>query len=173
MFGLTTLVIWLIGTLIWFAVLGWVYNDAEENGHGGCLWVLIVAIFGFLGLAIYLIFFHGFPSRSAGRRRPAGRGEDLLVRSQYRGGGQAPSGQWEHTAPRPGALKADPGFRDEDLDRLIEQGKFTQAREYLRDMKKLAKEMDDATTLTNYSQYEERIARASRQSSGGGSVSRY
>lgn len=38
-----------------FVAAIWVYNDANERGTSGCLWVLIVFWLGILGLVIYLV----------------------------------------------------------------------------------------------------------------------
>lgn len=45
----------LIMTLIWLAVVIWVYRDAEKRGMNGLLWALLVFIGSIVGLIIYLI----------------------------------------------------------------------------------------------------------------------
>lgn len=166
-------IIYLFSFLVWIAILFWVYSSAEDNFNSGCLWFIIVFIFGFLGLIVYLIVY--ISSRRASGHRAVDRNADLNVRAIYRNGSgpQSPSGQWGQSAPTSRGIKPDPNFRDEDLDRLIEAGKLAEAREYLRDMKSLAREMNDTTTLNNYNQYDRKIATASRQSSTNGFGSRY
>ena len=169
-------VMYLFSLAIWIAILFWVYNNAEENYNAGCLWTLVVLVFGFLGLVIYLIVM--FSPQRAPRHYAVDRNADFNVRAIYRDGtaaspGRPPSGQWGHPAGSSRGLKPDPGFRDEDLDRLISSGRLSEAREYLRDMKSLAREMNDTTTLNNYSQYDQKIASASRQSSTHGFSMRY
>ncbi|MDH4196314.1 MAG: zinc ribbon domain-containing protein [Candidatus Aminicenantes bacterium] len=45
----------LLMTLIWLAVVIWVYRDAEKRGMNGLLWALLVFIGSIVGLIIYLI----------------------------------------------------------------------------------------------------------------------
>lgn len=57
--------------------------------------------------------------------------------------------------------KADKYFHDETLDKLIADDKLYEARVYLKDMISLAKEMDDRRGISNYKQYEKKLAQAS------------
>lgn len=159
-------IISLIGFVIWILVLVWVYNDAEANGNGGCLWVFLVWFFGLVGLAVYLIFFH--PSPVPRRHRATNRNADFLYRAQYCSPGRSGSGP----GPLPSTWGSDPqgsgatpdaDFRDDELERLINAGKFSEARAYLRDMLSIAREMNDAKGMANYRQYEIRIARAASE----------
>jgi hypothetical protein len=177
--GLTLLgpLTYVISLVIWIAILVWVYNSAEENFNAGCLWFIIVFLFPFLGLVIYLIVYLT-SQRPAPRHRAVNRNADFNIRAAYtdRNGsssGQPPSGQWGHAGGSSRGIKPDPAFRDEDLDRMIAAGRLSEAREYLRDMKSLAREMNDTTTLNNYSQYDRKIANASRKSSSNGFSSRW
>lgn len=151
----------ILGFFLWLAMLGWVYNDATEKGHGGCIWLFLVFIFGFTGLAVYLIFFHGMPA--IGNYRATRRNEDLQYRSMYRSpepDSRASGNAWGQTSPMLTTPMGDPGFFDEELDRLIKDGQYNEARDYLNDMKSMAREMDDLKGLANYQQYEERITGA-------------
>ena len=166
----------LLGFILWLAMLGWVYNDATEKGHGGCIWLFLVFIFGFTGLIVYLIFFHGMPA--IGNYRATRRDEDLQYRSMYRSSISEPESRasgntWGQTSPMLTTPMGDPGFFDEELDRLIKSGKFTEARDYLTDMKSMAREMDDVKGLANYQQYDGRITGATNIARRKASSSRF
>ncbi|MFH1943059.1 MAG: zinc ribbon domain-containing protein [bacterium] len=45
----------LILTVLWIAVIVWVYKDAERRGMNGILWALLVFIGNLIALLIYLI----------------------------------------------------------------------------------------------------------------------
>lgn len=168
--------IWsLIGFVIWLLVIGWIYSDAEAQARSGCLWAALFFFFGFLALAIYLIFFHGISALD--RHRAVNRGNDLGYRSMYRqpqpdaGTWKAPN-MWGTASAASTPATADPDFRDLELDRLIKEGKLSEAREYLRDMINVAKEMGDSKGLANYRQYESRISRAAARSNPSGFATR-
>jgi hypothetical protein len=57
-----------------------------------------------------------------------------------------------------------PGFTDEKLEGLIEDGKLSKAREYVAGMIGIAKEMGDRQTEANYKTYEQKIQLASLKS---------
>jgi len=162
--------------LVHIAILAWVYSDANEKGHSGCLWAFLVFFFGLFALAAYLIFFHGFPATTS--HRAVDRSEDLQYRSKYRGaappsGSWQSSGQWGQPSAMTSAPTADPGFRDDELDKLISEGKLTEARAYLRDMQAVAREMGDTKGLANYRLYEGKISRAASSPGKGTFGSRY
>jgi len=144
-------------------LLFWIYNDAEEKEVGGCLWVLLVIVFGYIALIIYLLLFHGLPAM----RRPAGprQNEDIQYRSMYRSepsySGPKYPNQWGEPSKMVSTALADGAFRDEELEKLISARKLTEARAYLRDMIKIAEEMGDRNGMANYKLYESRINKAS------------
>ena len=51
----------LIPFIIGLLIAIWVYKDAKKRGMSGGLWLLIVILFGLLGLIIYLIVRRGHP----------------------------------------------------------------------------------------------------------------
>jgi len=163
-FGIGYLVFTVLMFLLYIAVLGWVYSDAEDKGHMGCLWVLLCLILGPLGLIVYLLFFHGFPATD--HHQSPKREDDLKFRSMYRGDAngvplkQGESGQWGTKVPMKSLGKADETFQDEELERLIRNEKLSEARVYLKDMQSLAREMNDSRGLVNYAKYESIIGRA-------------
>jgi len=56
--------------------------------------------------------------------------------------------------------KANPDFKDEKLEMIIEEGRLRDAREYLQGMLKVANEMDDKQCAANYGKYENMITLA-------------
>jgi hypothetical protein len=48
--------------VVWFIIAillcVWVYRDAQSRGMNGALWLIIVLLFGLLGLIVYLIVRH-------------------------------------------------------------------------------------------------------------------
>ena len=53
--GGTMCIIGLVVFIIWLYVLVWVYKDAKRRGKSGGLWLLIVLIFGIIGLIVWLV----------------------------------------------------------------------------------------------------------------------
>jgi hypothetical protein len=146
----------IIGLIIRIAIVSWVYNDAQERGNNGCLWAILVFISPLLALVIYLIFFRG-----TGRRHEAiNRNDDFTYRAKGMHGNLG--------LPADSSSKADSNYYDAELDKLIDLGDFSGARSYLRDMQKMAREMNDKKALANYSVYEQRITQA--QASGRGTT---
>jgi hypothetical protein len=64
----------------------------------------------------------------------------------------------------PPGVEADPDFSDEKLDRLIEDGDLSEAREYLRQMLKIARETKDKQGEANYRIYREKLQAANLES---------
>ena len=141
--------------LLQFALLGFVWYKAEEYGMDSMTWLIAVFIFGPLAFAIFviLILIQGKGPKRAREEAHAPRASKYQHRAQAQS--QPSSLPAEETSAR-----VDMEFRDEQLDRLIEEGRFSKAREYLRDMIQIAREMNDETSLRNYSQYEVRINKA-------------
>ena len=54
-------VIWVIFLLV--AI--WVYRDAESRGMSGVLWLIVVLLFGLIGIIIYLVVRGDLPQRYA------------------------------------------------------------------------------------------------------------
>ena len=150
------LILGIISLIIHIMILMWVYSDAEANGNSGCLWAILVFFFGIWALAIYLIFIRGVSAIP--RRSAVDRNMDLQYRSQTR---QSPA-----RTPDRSRVEADANYYAPELDRLIELRKFSEARSYLNDMQKMAREMNDLKALANYASYEARISQAARTGSG-------
>ncbi len=159
--SITWNVFWIIAFLLWLGVIAWIFNDAEEKGHMGCLWAFILVATGPIGMAVYLLFFHGVTA--SGNRHSPRQAEDLRLRSIYRkpaGGSNDPDRAAGHTLPIAMGAEGDPTFRDEDLELLIRAGMLVEAREYLEEMKAVAREMNDMKGLANYSRYDRKVAQA-------------
>jgi hypothetical protein len=160
-FTFTWYAFWIIACILWLGVIAWIYNDAEEKGHMGCLWAIILAAAGPIGLAVYLLFFHGVTG-SAKRHSPR-QAEDLRLRSIYRqpaGGSNDPESDSGHMPPVVIGTAGDPTFRDEDLELLIRAGMLDEAREYIEEMKAVALEVNDMKGLANYSRYDRKVTQA-------------
>ena len=145
-FGIVTLVINV-------ALVVWVYNDAERKGEDGLVWVAIVLIGGLVGLIAYMLLTGG----PALPQKPIVLDEDYderAIRAKYRSGGKEIPDVWKGST-------GDPDFSDPELDRLLAEKDFDSARTYLRDMQKIAREMDDSKGLANYAKYENIIMRGS------------
>jgi len=134
---------------MWAVIAVFVYADAEKHDMPGALWAIIVFLFALLGLLIY------FAVKYSGRRER--NGGQYIPRS---GGvyGAPPPGQDQMGKVEP--TKPDPYYRDDYLDGLIEDGKFSAARKYLREMIQMAREMNDEGGVRNYAQYEVKINKA-------------
>ena len=63
----------------------------------------------------------------------------------------------------PPPMQPEADFRDEKLEALINEGKLSEARKYLRDMIAVAREMNDIRCEANYEKYEHAIDEASMQ----------
>ena len=131
---------------VWMFFLYYTYTKAEDQGRGGCLWVIIVLVFGPLGFAVFLFISLGDDW--------AGRSRD---RREYRPKPGVYGGYPKQTVPPLAKVKADQNFRDDHLDKLIDDGNVKQARDYLKGMIELAKEMNDTQGLANYEQYKAKL----------------
>lgn len=60
-------------------------------------------------------------------------------------------------------VKPDPDFRDDELERIISEGRLSDARKYLEGQIQMAREMRDKKTEINYRQYERKITEAAMQ----------
>jgi len=158
--GLNVIFMFIFG-LLPLLLLFWIYNNAEENGHGGCLWVILVLIFGYAALAVYLIFFSGLISNR--QHRAPDRNEDLQYRSMYRTEPASAATQYSNVygaaSPMMSAPETDLDFSDEQLDKLIRNGKTKEARAHLNDMISIAKEMGNRQQAANYKKYESKVKR--------------
>jgi len=138
--------------LVWAVVAIYVYSDAEKNDMPGCLWAVIVFLFGLLAFLIYLaIKYSGASSR---------RQKDYYPKSGGVYGSAPPPSTQDPRASGYEPTKLDPDFRDEYLEGLIEDGKFSASRKYLREMIQMAREMNDEGGVRNYAQYEVKINKA-------------
>ncbi len=155
-----------IGAIFQVLLVIWVYMDADEHGQDGFIWAVIVLFFGLPALVVYFLFFRQgiAPPR---KHKAVSRSEDFTIRARYTGGRGKQDMVGSNGNRREAGVAADPDFTDPDLDRLIAQGKLSEAREWLNDMVEIAKEMNDSKAVRNYRQYQARIDRAARGSSGG------
>ena len=118
----------------------------------GLSWFFLFGLFAF----IPFIFVAHIASQSQGRKSAAGYPVQPGV---Y--GGQPPGGL---PLAGPKSRPPDPDFRDDFLDGLIDDGRLSEARKYLREMIEMARSMHDETGLRNYAQYEPRINKAAMDS---------
>lgn len=146
------------------AIIIWIYNDAETHNNTGLFWVLLVFIFQFPAVVVYLVLFRGASIGPARQHKAIGRNEDFIIRAKYtarykKGRGRTPDtgGTMAGTAP----VEID--FTDITLDRLLEDGKLSDARAYLEDMLQIAKDMNDRESYKNYSSYQAKIASAQKR----------
>jgi hypothetical protein len=148
------LVVLLVCTL-WFFIARDVYKDTTWRGYPAEIWAILVFLFGIFALLAY----YAVGGRIGGKvdTIPAGGGRRM--------GGEWGSGNYSTgmTNPNP-PVSADPAFFDEQLDRLIADSEFREARNYLNDMIKIAKEMNDQKALANYRKYEKKISDAASRS---------
>lgn len=152
------------GFIIHIAIIIWIYNDAETHNNTGLIWVLLVIFFPFLAVVVYLVLFRGASIGPARQHKAVGRNEDFNIRAKYtarykkgRGTTGDTGGTMAGTAP------AVIDFTDITLDRLLEDGKLSDARAYLEDMLQVAKDMNDEEGLKNYSSYQTKIASAQKR----------
>ncbi|MCX6645210.1 MAG: hypothetical protein NTY09_02455 [bacterium] len=149
---------------LYIGLLFWVFNDAEENFNAGCLWAILVFFFNLPALAIYLIIFKPTASLPARAHKAVDRNEDFSIRQQYMTNkprkGRDPSLDTGGTMA--GFTPPDSDFSDPALDELIEAGKFSDARDYLDDMLRVAKELNDQKGYSNYANYKSKIGQAQK-----------
>ncbi len=160
--------------IIQLVICAWVYIDAQDRDQVGVLWALICFVLPIIGLAIYLLIFHTGQGKA---HQAINRNEEFQLRSTHRQSllpkSKAPPPRHQARQPENESIP-DNEFYDEELDRLISESSFRSAREYLRDMIEMAKEMRDSQMLANYEQYNARIYRGeSGNPPGKSSSSRY
>lgn len=143
------LTIVLVSAIFWAIAGIIVYYDAAARGHDpACVWGCVVFLFGAIPLFIYFIYrLMNKPERRERRYEPS---------STY-----TPPGGYQSREP---AIKADSGYFDPELDRLIDERKFSEARAYLREMLQMAREMGDLKGQANLGKYESKINQAARGS---------
>jgi hypothetical protein len=123
----------------------WVYSDALDKGYDGITWFVLVWFFNIPALLIYIIFFRGIAP--APMHKATKNEWDVAIRSGFRKQEEAEQAR----------ASSENKFTDEKLDKLIETGKFAEAREYVRDIIKVSAEMKDTITPANYSRYLSRL----------------
>jgi hypothetical protein len=151
----TECAIYFVLMLVWLVIAILVYREAEKFGMNGCLWAAVVFFFGLIGVIIYVIVSR-LERNAQARGAPTGYG----ARTGIPGGPQPGPALYSTTT----STAPDPGFRDEQLDELIDEGRLGEARNYLREMIQMAREMNDMKGIRNYSQYEVRINKAAMDS---------
>ena len=65
MFGIAYIICVVVMFIVWIILAIWVYRDAKERGMSAALWLIIVLLFGILGLIIYLVVRHDKPAYPA------------------------------------------------------------------------------------------------------------
>jgi hypothetical protein len=160
--------------IIHLVVCAWVYIDAQDRDQVGVLWALISFVLPIIGLAIYLLIFHTGQGKA---HKAINRNEEFQLRSSTRQSllpeSKAPQPRQQARQPENESMP-DNEFSDEELDRLISESRFRSAREYLKGMIEMAREMRDSQMLANYELYNARIYRAETgYAPGKSSSSRY
>lgn len=146
------------------AIIIWIYNDAETHNNTGLIWVLLVIFFQFPAIVVYLVLFRGASLGPARQHKAIGRNEDFIIRAKYTARYKKGRGQTGDTGgTMAGTAPVDIEFSDITLDRLLEDGKLSDARAYLEDMLRIAKDMSDEEGLKNYSSYQTKIASAQKR----------
>ena len=165
-------IVWLIIAFIELAIIVWIYNDAESNYNSGCLWLILVWFFGPLALIAYLII--SFRDKRIVDHRAVNRSDDFEYRSRYRPSTRPTPIIYGAKLSQPEISSPDPGFVDEAAEKLIRDGKLSEARQHVKDMMAVAREMSDQRMIANYRKYEAKIAEASKRTSlpGGTSYNR-
>ena len=144
-----------VGVSVVIAV--WLYFDAEEHSMDGITWAVLGFFLNILAVIIYLAFYRGYVGRAREHKAIHGDG-DILHWKQF--GTDRPGTRASQTGSAPGVLDGDRDFIDDEVEALIEQGQFAKAREYVNDMIKMAKEMNDSQGVKNYKLYLTAIAEA-------------
>lgn len=143
---ITTLIIFLLLPLI---ALIWIYNDAEDRYGEGCLWAIVVFIFGWLGIIFYLLMRiftrRGETGRSFESRFPTG-GRDLGKLGRGIPGAQSYESREDKWPDAP-------EFRDYRAEELINDEEFDEAEAYLKDMAAIARKEGNEKRITTYRFY--------------------
>jgi hypothetical protein len=136
--------------ILQIALLAFVWYKAEEYGMDPLVWLIAVLLFGPLAFIVFVIL---ILSQSRAPRRKYDEPMPPM--------GKSTSGEYIPPPPEPVKSSApDPNFRDDRLEELLESGKTSEARKYMREMIETARDMNDITTVRNYSQYVSRINKA-------------
>ncbi|MCK4720997.1 PLDc_N domain-containing protein [bacterium] len=149
-----------LSSSILFAIVAMV--DCGNTGQDPVVWGLIVLFFNLPGLLVY--FFIARANFAPTRKHKAiSRTQDVEIRARYASRGDPDELATLGTmAPNPGGIpesKGDFGFVDENLEKLINEGKFSEAKTYHDDLVAVANEMNDRDTIRNLKRYEIRISK--------------
>jgi len=136
----------------------WVYTDADEHGQDGLLWAILVFFLGIPAVIVYVLFFRQGIAPPI-RHKAVNRNEDFLIRAKYTSRARRSSANGDSGAKSaPGG--PDAGFVDPEVERMIADGRFADARRYVDDMIKIAREMSDRKAEADWRRYTNRIAQA-------------
>ena len=167
--GLDLLIIIILVLLPW-VLLFYIYNDAENRYGSGCMWVIIIILFGWLGIIAYFVMRYFFERPTTARRL----GEQFPVDTSHMGRlGRGVMGRTGGTGAREQKTvfgkesPTAPEFRDYRAEELIDEGKYDEAEKYLREMAEIAKREGDAKRVTTYRYYYNRIVEFRKDTSGG------
>jgi hypothetical protein len=147
----------LLSFLAFLFILLFLYTKAERIGMNGALWVLVGFFLPIPTLIVFLIITYNHEAMRLGRDMEK-RGERILKGSSI--------------GMRPGQLTIpyEPprnDFKDVEIEQLIAEGDFDEARKYLLKMLKIAREVGDGQSESNFMLYEQRIEDAEKASKEG------
>ena len=149
-----------ISSSILFAIVAMV--DCGETGQDPVAWGLIVLFFNLPGLLVY--FFIARANFAPTRKYKAiSRVDDEKIRDLYASRGDPADLATQGTmASNLGGIPESKGnisFVDENLEKLLDEGKFREAKTYHDDLVAVANEMNDPDTIRNLKKYEIRISK--------------
>lgn len=149
-----------LSSSVLFAIVAMV--DCGNTGQDPVIWGLIVLFFNLPGLLVY--FFIARANFAPTRKYKAiSRADDIEIRARYASRGD-PADLATHgtMASNFGGIPESKGnfnFVDENLEKLIDAGKFMEAKTYHDDLVAVANEMNDRDTIRNLKRYEIRISK--------------
>jgi len=144
----------LLYVIIHLSIVLYLYTSAMKYGMSGLAWLFAGLFVALPALTVFWIIAYYM-----GMAQVARDSEDVAESIVY--------GQLSGIVPPSPSKAPDPDFRDDEIDNLISECKFDDAKEQLGKMLKVAREMHDEQAVMNYQQYENRIYEAERKHEGG------
>ncbi len=137
-------------------IIYYIYTKAERYGMNGVLWGIAACLLPIPTLIVFLIITYNLEMMH-------------LQRDHEKTGERILKGNAIRMKPGQMILPYQPpkdDFKDEEMERLIAEGEYDEARKYLLKMLNVAREMGDAQSSNNYLIYEKRIEDAEKGLNG-------
>jgi len=147
-------IFWIFWGFVHLCIICYLYKKANEHGLSGIIWALGGLFLHVFGLLLFVY---------------------LTSEKDHVNTGNGASVEAEHAvlrfpgdpAPEPVISESTDEFHDGEIEKLMEEKRFNDARKLLIKMLKVARDMKDEDAVADYRQYDARIDEAEKLQDGG------